>query len=222
MELLNLLKFKNFFIFSIIFSFFIPIYAHSQILTPSNKEFFYHYTDREHSISEQLIHLSGIYSLSWLVYFGTQKEKFLKRGSWKNFRSHFGKVVFDKDEPIWNWVGHPYTGSQYYLFYRAKSYSRMQALKMAFLQSALFEFGIEIYTEPASVQDLYQTPILGAVLGYLLEISSIPLINSDFFVANIVGHILNPSTLFWFYEGIIKVSPTISPNGASLNLYADF
>jgi hypothetical protein len=40
---------------------------------------------------------------------------------------------------------------------------------MAAISSALFEFTVEVYTEPASVQDLYQTPILGSILGLGLE-----------------------------------------------------
>lgn len=207
----------------LIFLFFLN-FAESNANTQNDPIFKYEYQTREHSIKEDILHLSGIYSLSWVIYFATQKDKFQKQGSWKKFRHHFGKVVFDKDEPIWNWAGHPYTGSHYYLYYRANSYSRIEALKMAFLQSALFEFGIEIYTEAASIQDLYQTPILGSCVGYLLEITSIPLINSDFFIAKIIGHILNPSTLFWFYEGVIQINPSIDPikNGAGLNLYANF
>ena len=36
-------------------------------------------------------------------------------------------------------------------------------LGVDFIQSTLFEFLIEIYTEPASIQDLIQTPILGSL-----------------------------------------------------------
>ena len=59
---------------------------------------------------------------------------------------------------------------------------------MTFISSTLFEFTVEIYTEPAKVQDLYQTPILGSVLGVGLETLSLYLLNTG----NSFGRILKP------------------------------
>ena len=66
---------------------------------------------------------------------------------------------------------------------------------------------MEIYTEPASIQDLYQTPVLGSFLGVGLENLSMYLLNSGNAFARTIGHIINPTTLFWFYEGKVQVLP---------------
>ncbi|MBF0208888.1 MAG: DUF3943 domain-containing protein, partial [Oligoflexia bacterium] len=146
-------------------------------------------------------------------------------GSFENYRHNFGHFVFDKDNPFWNWGIHPYSGSQIYLFYRANGYSRLQALKMSFFQDMLFECLIEIYTEPPSIQDIYQTAVLGSILGYGLEHLSMYLINSGSFTGKVVGHILNPSTLFWFYEGKVEIYPSLLPtralNDRKSNRYSD-
>ena len=101
----------------------------------------------------------------------------------------------------------PYSGSQLYLYYRANGYSRIESLMMNFVSSTLFEFTIEIYTEPASIQDIYQTPVFGTLLGIGIEKVSLYLLNTGNMLGKVLGHILNPTTLFWFYDGKVKISP---------------
>ncbi len=184
----------------------------------------YGYINRHHSKSEHLSHLGGIYLASWALYPLTQPTAFRDKGSWKKYRKNFGKLVFDRDEPFWNWFVHPISGSQLFLYYRANGYSRVNSLGMAFLSSALFEFTIEIYTEPASIQDLYQTPVIGSILGIGLEKLSLYLLNTGNFLGRVLGHTLNPSTLFWFYEGRVRVLPSLRPDkrSASLTFMAEF
>ena len=67
-------------------------------------------------------------------------------------------------------------------------------------------------TEPVSIQDLYQTPVLGSALGYFLENASMYLLNRGTWYASLFGHILNPATLFWFYKGRIEMDPVIDKN----------
>ncbi len=101
---------------------------------------------------------------------------------------------------------------------------------MTAIQSALFEFTIEVYTEPASVQDLYITPVVGAVLGFVLEEISIKLLNQDFFLWRGIGHLINPLSLFGFYEGKVKMIPSLESasignghqNKIGLTFYVDF
>ena len=188
---------------------------------PKSK-FYYTYIDREHTFEEDLNNIASIYAVTWVIYPLTQPETFAKKGSIKNYKNNFGKLVFDKDEPFWNWFVHPISGSQLYLFYRARGYARADSLFMSFISSSLFEFTVEIYTEPASIQDLYQTPVLGAVLGLGIEKLSLYLLNSGNLVAKTIGHAINPSTLFWFYEGKIRIIPEISYNRAGLRLYYEF
>lgn len=188
---------------------------------PASK-FLYTYREREHTATENASHLGALYAIGWFSYYVTQPETFEHKGSWRNYRNNFGKIVFDKDEPYWNWIGHPYTGSQVYLYYRANGYSRLDSFYFAFWQSALFEFTTEIYTERASIQDLYQTPVLGSVLGLFLEHTSLLLLNTHNPLLEIVGHIMNPSTLFWFYEGKIVVTPQVDQDKVGYLLMMDF
>lgn len=186
-------------------------------------KYLYTYKDRKHSMGENIKQLSAIYGLTWALYPVTQPEVFREKGSGTNYGNNLGKLVFDKDEPFWNWIVHPLSGSQLFLYYRANGYSRISSLAMTFISSTLFEFTVEIYTEPASVQDLYQTPVFGAFLGVGLEKLSMYLLNTGNAFGRFFGHVLNPATLFWFYEGKVQITPTIDrKNRAMLQLRAEF
>lgn len=188
-----------------------------------SKRYYYSYIDRDHTLKESLKHLGYMYAASWAVYPLSQPSVFRDKGSWKNYRRNFGQLVFDRDEPFWNWFVHPISGSQLYLYYRANGYNRIHSLGMTFISSTLFEFTVEVYTEPASMQDLYQTPILGSMLGLGLENFSLYLLNTGNFVGRLFGHILNPSTLFPFYEGKVRIIPrTNFKNNGALYLVAEF
>jgi hypothetical protein len=176
------------------------------------KQYRYTYIERRHSKQESMKHIAAIYGVTWLVYPLTQPDVVREKGSWKNYKKNFGKLVFDKDEPFWNWFVHPISGSQLYLYYRANGYNRVDSLGMAFISSTLFEFTVEIYTEPASIQDLYQTPVIGSFLGVGLENLSLYLLNSGNAFGKFLGHVINPSTLFWFYEGKVQLMPQTNFN----------
>lgn len=167
----------------------------------------YGYTEREHSPQEIGATLGVMYGLTWVFYPLIQPKVFKVRDGFGQYKRNFGKIVFDKDEPIWNFFVHPLTGSQLYLLYRAQGYSRMGSFGMTTVTSALFEFTVEILTEPASVQDIYQTPVLGTVLGLGIETLSMSLLNSDNTAGRILGHIINPATLLPLYEGRTLIIP---------------
>lgn len=167
----------------------------------------YQYVEREHSLSENMKNIGLVYGLSWVFYPLLQPKVFQVEDGFSKFRGNFGKVVFDKDEPIWNFFVHPISGSQLYLLYRADGYTRMGSFTMAAISSTLFELTVEILTEPASVQDLYQTPVLGTVLGMGIEKFSLSLLNSGTTLGKILGHAINPATLMPFYEGRTLIIP---------------
>ncbi len=199
------------------------IIANDRILSKKRQQHYYYtYIERDHTFEENLNNISAVYGLTWIVYPLTQPSTVKDSGSLKNYRKNFGQLVFDKDEPFWNWFVHPISGSQLYLFYRARGYSRSDAMTMSFISSSLFEFTVEIYTEPASIQDLYQTPVLGSVLGLGLEKLSLYLLNSGNLFGKVIGHTINPSTLFWFYEGKIKIIPEIGYKRQGLRLFYEF
>jgi hypothetical protein len=183
----------------------------------------YEYFDRGHTKNEIASHLTIAYAGMVTGYLLTQTDTIQEKGSWQNYGNHFGKITTDKDNPIWNLVGHPYTGSQTFLYFRALGYDRMSSLNLAFWTSALFETTIEIYTEPASIQDLYQTPILGSALGYVFERTSLFLLNNDnATIFKFVGHLMNPMTLFGFTEVETTIYPEISRNRHGLHLMVSF
>ncbi|EQC46015.1 PF13084 domain protein [Bacteriovorax sp. Seq25_V] len=190
-------------------------------ISKRNTEYYYTYVDRSHTREENINNIAGVYGVTWLLYPLTQFSTVRENGSLAKYRKNFGKVVFDQDEPFWNWFVHPISGSQLFLFYRARGYSRSEALTMSFISSSLFEFTVEIYTEPASVQDLYQTPVLGAVLGLGIEKLSLYLLNTGNLLGKIIGHAINPSTLLWYYEGKVRVIPQIAPKQVGLNVQID-
>jgi hypothetical protein len=171
----------------------------------------YGYPEREHTFEESVKTLGVVYGLTWVFYPLIQPKVFKVHHGFEHYKNNFGRVVFDKDEPVWNFFVHPLSGSQLYLLYRADGYSRMEALGMTTISSALFETTVEILTEPASVQDLYQTPILGTVLGLGIETASMALLNSGTTIGTIVGHIINPATLLPLYEGRTLIIPKFEP-----------
>mgnify|MGYP000444791500 FL=1 len=184
--------------------------------------YYYTYIDRDHTQEENINNIAAIYGVTWVIYPLTQLDVVREKGSLENYRNNFGKLVFDQDEPFWNWFVHPISGSQLFLFYRARGYSRSESLTMSFISSSLFEFTVEIYTEPASVQDLYQTPILGSVLGLGIEKLSLYLLNTGNVLGKLIGHAINPSTLLWYYEGKVRVIPQIGKDQAGLNVHIDW
>ncbi len=184
----------------------------------------YGYFDRDHSASESWAHLGGIFLVSTAFYPITQPSIFRdkSKGSFDKYRYNFGRVVFDQDEPFWNWIVHPISGSQLYLYYRANGYTKASSMLMTFASSTIFEFAVEIYSEPASVQDLYQTPMLGTILGFGLEHLSLYFLNTGNPLGKFFGHLLNPSTLFWFYEGKVELYPEVYKDYGKLNLVVEF
>ncbi len=83
-------------------------------------------------------------------------------GAWKNnLKTGF---VMDKDPHFINYVLHPYSGAAYYMIARRNGQSALASFAFAVLMSTQWEI-LETIGEPLSIQDLFATPILGALLG---------------------------------------------------------
>jgi hypothetical protein len=74
---------------------------------------------------------------------------------------------FDNDRFYFNYIAHPIDGSEFYLTARNRNLSWWQSLSYAAAVSTSFELFIESAYERASWQDLFITPVSGAVLGEL-------------------------------------------------------
>ena len=180
----------------------------------------YGYRDRDdHTFGEVLGSVGIIYGISWLIYPIVMPTTF-REGELSDYRTNFGRIVWDKDEPFWNWFVHPISGSQMYLYYRAHGHDRWSSVGLTFISQALWEFTIEVYTEPTSFQDNYITTIWGSILGFGLENLSMHLLNNGGAISRFFGHAINPSTLLWFYEGKVHFIPHIDPREGQENLSA--
>lgn len=161
------------------------------------------YINRSHSYGEVAIDQAIVFAGHTLGYIATQSETIREEGSWKDYNDRFLTFKFDNDNTNWNFIGHTYTGSQVYLFYRARGYAESKAFFYSFLSSLYFETIIENYTEHASFQDTFNTPFFGSSLGYVIERVSVGLINSDSSFAQGVGRLMNPFSYLVKGEGIV-------------------
>ncbi len=77
-----------------------------------------------------------------------------------------GGPVWDKDEWEVNYIGHPYFGAAYYTHAMNKNYTRLESLTYSFMMSTcLYEYGLEAFFEDPSIQDIFVTPLGGALFG---------------------------------------------------------
>ena len=162
----------------------------------------------EEVINDQAIVFSGHLA----GYILTQYETIREKGSFEAYEDNFLQFRFDPDNSNWNFIGHTYTGSQVYLYYRARKYSKKSAFVLSFLSSLWFETIIENYTEPPSIQDVFNTPIFGSALGYGIEEYSMKLLKSKNKTTRIVGRLLNPFSLLVEDENITFI-PSVNKEG---------
>ncbi len=90
------------------------------------------------------------------------------KGSLQNIIDHAVQGPhFDTDPLYWNFMAHPFVGSEYYLLARNRNANWWQSLIYSAAMSAFWEYVTEGFFERPSVQDLVITPVAGAVLGEL-------------------------------------------------------
>lgn len=92
----------------------------------------------------------------------------------KRYWQHVKKgPVWDKDNPVFNYVLHPYAGAAYYMGARSCGFNCWGSFVYSFCISTFFwEYGFEAFNEVPSVQDLIITPVVGSMLGegfYLIK-----------------------------------------------------
>ena len=73
---------------------------------------------------------------------------------------------WDHDNPIFNYVLHPYAGAAYFMAARSCGFNFYRSLLYSACISTIgWEFGIEAFMERPSYQDLVITPVVGAIIG---------------------------------------------------------
>lgn len=89
---------------------------------------------------------------------------------WRNVRNG---PHWDGDNPVFNYVLHPYAGAAYYMGARSLGFNCWGSFVYGFCISTFFwEYGFESFNEIPSVQDLIITPVVGSLVGeafYLIK-----------------------------------------------------
>ena len=85
----------------------------------------------------------------------------------KRWGNHVEKVAhWDGDNPIFNYILHPYGGAAYFMGARSQGFNFWESTLYSFCISTFFwEYGIEAFMEVPSIQDLIITPLVGSVVG---------------------------------------------------------
>ena len=147
------------------------------------------------STQEKAINFGAVYLTQWAFYLYSQEDTLRKEGSIRNWYTNPFKPHYDKDSFDYNIFKHSFVGNYYYLFYRSRGYTEKNSFFWSFMSSLAFEFTIETATEKPSYQDIYQTPVFGAVLGIGFEKASQYFHSWDNWYGNALGYLLNPMTL---------------------------
>ncbi len=73
---------------------------------------------------------------------------------------------WDHDNPIFNYLLHPYAGAVYFMAARSCGFNHYQSLLYcAIISTVGWEFGIEAFMERPSIQDIFITPLVGSAIG---------------------------------------------------------
>ncbi len=84
---------------------------------------------------------------------------------WYNHVIRSGPEI-DHDNPIFNYVLHPYAGAAYFMAARSCGFNFWRSLLYSACVSTIgWEFGIEAFMERPSIQDIFITPLVGSVIG---------------------------------------------------------
>jgi len=86
------------------------------------------------------------------------------------FRNVFKRgPEWDHDNPIFNYVLHPYAGAAYFMSARSCGLGFWKSMLYSAAVSTIgWEFGIEAFMERPSYQDIVITPLAGSLLGELM------------------------------------------------------
>lgn len=110
---------------------------------------------------------------------------------WKNVVKMGPEI--DGDNPIFNYVLHPYAGAVYFMSARSCGFNFWRSfLYSACISTIGWEFGIEGFMERPSIQDIFITPIVGSALGECFYILKRHIVSHDYTLwgSRILGNVL--------------------------------
>lgn len=100
---------------------------------------------------------------------------------------------WDHDNPIFNYVLHPYAGAAYFMAARSCGFNYFQSLLYSACISTIgWEYGIEACMERPSIQDLFITPLVGSLMGEMFYRLKRHIVGHDYtlFGSRIIGNIV--------------------------------
>lgn len=157
--------------------------------------------------------LTLLYAMQWGYYVVGQRKSLMEHGSFHNWVDNMNDPHFDKDFYDFNLIQHTLAGTLYYGYYRSFGSTRKRSLVLSTMSVLLFEFTIEVATERPSFQDIYQTPVLGALVGMGLEDLSLVCLGSSHQAVRALGYALNPYTLVPGSAWQVKLVPKVGASG---------
>jgi len=95
------------------------------------------------------------------------EAKLKDKSLWSRWKENVSSgPVWDQDDWVINYIGHPVSGAWYYTMARNDGFSQGESAFFSFLMSTFFwEYGYEAFAEVPSTQDLIITPLIGSFLG---------------------------------------------------------
>ena len=177
---------------------------------------------RPHTTGESVKYLASLYFITLGGYLYISRNEVFNNATLQSYGRNFGSItIFDQDLPSSNWGVHLITGAVAYEFYRARSYAKEDAFFMTLAQECLFQFTVETLLFPTGMENIMNTAVIGTIIGRGLEVASLPMLNSDFFLSRFFGHVLNLPTALGLYENT-KVLPIIERKSAGLMVQVGF
>lgn len=103
-----------------------------------------------------------------LLFYGPEELNWDKM-KFSNVKANmtFQTYRWDEDRFFFNYIAHPLTGSESYLRARMRGFTPMESFLFSFCSSAVWEYLVEGWVEPVSVEDVFITPVAGSMLGEL-------------------------------------------------------
>lgn len=117
----------------------------------------------------------------------------------RRYSDHIKKgPVFDRDNPTFNYILHPYAGAVYYQAARGSGCNMWQSfLYSTFVSNVLWEYGIEAFNETPSIQDLVITPVIGSAIGEGFHICKKKIVSNDY---RVLGKRWIGKTICWMID----------------------
>lgn len=133
------------------------------ILPPSEKDAAGLRRDTLYFLSYQVASLGLLYMAPESVSNWTPEKK--DSVSFSKWWDNVSDPQWDSDDWWINYALHPYWGAAYFVRARLRGYDSRDSFWYSFALSSIYEFGVEAIFEEPSIQDIFVTPALGAVLG---------------------------------------------------------